>query len=195
MQNQGPSLWVHDWGPAQPAGSAVGSWQSGLLLVGRVAPAPGPLAASPGLQGWGRDARQHALSPETQWLQKVRSLQALALTGSWLPGSGQGCWHPAEPQVELPNSQLQSQVLGGLRQAPAFLSTGQDRRVGLLQLLNVSSKDRKKVFRPIWPKPIFYKFFSNHSGFGPPLVAQQNSHVKMTRSTKMGNLVQTKEAI
>lgn len=120
-----------------------------------------------GIQPWsaglGRDARQHTPSLDTQGLQKVRSLQALALSRSWLPGSGQGCWYPTEPQVELPDSQLQIQVLGGLGQGPALLSTGQDGRVGLLQLLNVSRKDRENVLRPIRPKPVFYKFFSDQT--------------------------------
>lgn len=47
------SVWVRDARPAKPARSPVGSWQSGLLLIVRVAPAWGPLASSPGPHGWG----------------------------------------------------------------------------------------------------------------------------------------------
>lgn len=45
----------------------------------------------------------------------------LARDGSRLPVSRQGCWHPTEPQVELPNSRLHSRDLGAPSQAPVIL--------------------------------------------------------------------------
>lgn len=127
--------------PRQPClPRALGSWdfclEAGWLCCER--------RWQPALDGG--TERGHTLSLDTtQGLQKGRSLQVLPQRGSWLPGSRQGCWHPTEPQVELPNSQLHSQDLGGLRQAPVILSTQEDWKVGQLQLLNVSRKGRKKI--------------------------------------------------
>lgn len=101
MQKQGPSPWVCGAGPAQTGGFAMGSWHLGLLLGGRVAVLQVSSAgSSPSLRDK-RDARQQTLSLDTQGVQKVRSLQVLAQSGSWLPVCRQG-WSPQSLRWSCP---------------------------------------------------------------------------------------------